>query len=166
MLFSYNLASLYEIWKVYVKTYWPYRVKTKLVTKLRSSLDLWPFDPKMYKHLPLTILHPCMKYESCTLKITKVIVSEAKCWQSSVVTLTFDFFDPKIYRCLSFPILYLCMKYKVCGLRDYWVITLQQSVDRQSWQSSVVTLTFDLLTPKSIGVFLFLSSICVWIWSL
>ena len=87
---------------MYVKTYWRYRVRTKQVTKLKSSLDLWPFDPKMYKYLPLTILHPCMKYERCTLKTTQVIVSEAKCWQSSVVTLTPKYyFDPKIYRCPS-----------------------------------------------------------------
>ena len=40
----------------------------------------WPFDPKMYRYLPLTILHLCMKYESCTLKTTQVIVSDPKCW--------------------------------------------------------------------------------------
>ena len=30
------------------------------------------------------------------------------------------------------------------------------------WGHVILTLTFDLLTPKSIGVFLSLSSICVW----
>ena len=97
-IFVWNVKSVCQ-------TYWRYRVRTKPETKLKSSLDLWPFNPKMYKHL----LDQCMKYESCALKITQVIVSEAKCWQSSVATLTFD-----------------------------------------------------LLTPKSIGVFLSLSSICVW----
>ena len=104
---------MYEIWKLYVENYLSYRIRSKVLTKFRCDLDLWPFDPK-------------------------------------------------IYRRLSFPILYLCMKYKVCRLRDCWVIALQQSVDRQSWQNSVVTLTFDLWTPKPIGVFLSLSSICVW----
>ena len=36
----------------------------------------WPLDPKKIEYLPLTILHLCMKYESCTLKTTQVIVSE------------------------------------------------------------------------------------------
>ena len=49
----------------------------------------WPLDPKMYRYLPLTILHLCMKYESCRLKTTQVIVSEPKSWQSFVMTLTF-----------------------------------------------------------------------------
>ena len=30
------------------------------------------------------------------------------------------------------------------------------------WEHVTMTLTFDLLTPKSIGIFLCLSSICVW----
>ena len=55
-------------------------------------------------------------------------------------------FDPKIYRCLPFPILYLCMTYEVCGLSF----------------SKVGHVTFDLLTQKSKGVFLSLSSIYVW----
>ena len=42
----------------------------------------WPLDLKMYTYLPLTILHLCMKYESCTLKTTKVITSEPKCWKT------------------------------------------------------------------------------------
>ena len=36
----------------------------------------WPLDPKMYRYLPLAIMHLCMKYESCMLKTTQVIVSE------------------------------------------------------------------------------------------
>ena len=55
----------------------------------------WPFDPKMYRYLTLTILHLCMKYQSCTLKTTQVIVLEPKSWQSSVVILTFDLLTPK-----------------------------------------------------------------------
>ena len=61
----------------------------------RCDLDLWPFEPKMYRYLSLTILHLCMKYESFTLKTIQVIVSEPKCWQSSVLTLTFEFLTPK-----------------------------------------------------------------------
>ena len=49
----------------------------------------WPFDPKMYKYLCLNIWYLNMKYESCTLKTTLVILSETKSWQSSVVILTF-----------------------------------------------------------------------------
>ena len=50
----------------------------------------WPYDPIMYtRYLPFTILHLCMKYVMCTLKITQVIVSEPKVWQSTIVTLTF-----------------------------------------------------------------------------
>ena len=57
-----------------------------------DKVPLWPLplDPKMYRYLSLTILHLYMKYESCTLKTTQVIGSEPKCWQSTVVTLTFD----------------------------------------------------------------------------
>ena len=50
--------------------YSSYRVRTNVLTKFRC--DLWPFDPKMYRYLPLAILHLCMKYESCTLKTTRL----------------------------------------------------------------------------------------------
>ena len=74
-----------------------FKHSTKVLTKFRCDLE--PFDPKMYRYLPLTILHLCMKYESCTLKTTQVIVSELKCelkcGQSSVVTLTFYHLTPK-----------------------------------------------------------------------
>ena len=73
------------------------RVRTKVLTKLSCYLEIWPLNPKMYRYLPLTILHRCMKYESCALKTSQVIVSEPKCWQSSVVTLTFDILIPNVY---------------------------------------------------------------------
>ena len=95
----------------------------------------WPLDPKMYRHLPFAILYLCMTYESCTLKTTQVIESEPKCWQSSVVTLTFD---PKMYRYLPLTILHLCMKYESCMLKTSPVIVSEP----KCWQSSVVTLTF------------------------
>ena len=91
---------MYEIWKLYVENKSTYRVRTKVLTNFSCGPDLWtqkcrPFDPKMYRYLSLTILHLWMKYESCTLKTSPVIVSEPKCWKSSVVTLTFDFLTPK-----------------------------------------------------------------------
>ena len=109
----------------------------------------------MYRYLPLTILYLFMKYESCTLKTSPVIVSEPTCWQSSVVTLTFG---PKMYRYLPFIILYLCMKYESCMLKTSPVIVSEA----KCWQSSVVTLTFELLTPKCIGIFLSPSYINIW----
>ena len=36
----------------------------------------------MYRYLLLAILHLWMKYESCTLKATHIIVSEPKCWRT------------------------------------------------------------------------------------
>ena len=40
-----------------------------------DKVPLWPwlqpFDPKMYRYLPLTILHLCMKYESCHWNLLK-----------------------------------------------------------------------------------------------
>ena len=50
----------------------------------------WPMDPTIYRYLPCTTLHLWLKYDSCTLKTAQLIVSEPKCWQSSVVTLTID----------------------------------------------------------------------------
>ena len=121
----------------------------------QSSLVTLTFDPKMYRYLPLTILHLFIKYERCALNTTQVIVSEPKCWQSSLVTLTFD---PKMYRYFPFAILHLCMKYESCTLKTTQVIVSEP----KCWQSSLVTLTFDLLTPNCIGIFLLPSCIDVW----
>ena len=179
-----------EIWKLYVDNYSSYRVRTKVMTKFRCDLDLWPFDIKMYRYRPLTILHLCMKYESYTLKTTEVIMSEPRCWQSSVVTLTFDLltpkctgiffspsciyvwnmkavhlqllklpcqnqsndkvplwpwpltFWPKMYRYLPSTSLHQWMIYESCTLKTTQVIVSEP----KCWQSSIVTLTFDLLT--------------------
>ena len=115
-----------------------YRVKTKVLRKLRCDLDLWPLDLKIYPYLPLAILHLCMKYERCTLKITQVIVSEPMSWQSSVVTLTFHHLTQK---CISIilTILHLCMKYE-----SFALIIINQDIasEPKCSQSSVVTLTF------------------------
>ena len=37
------------------------------------DLDLWPFDPKIYRCLPFFIPHLCMKYEVCRLNTVRVI---------------------------------------------------------------------------------------------
>ena len=37
------------------------------------DLDLWPFDPKIYRCLPFFILHLCMKYEICKSNTVRVI---------------------------------------------------------------------------------------------
>ena len=78
------------------------------------------------------------------------------------MTLNFDLLNPKKYRFLSFFVLQLCMKditgFKLCKLKTVSVIALQQSVA----EYISMTLTFDLLTPKSIGVLFLLSSTCVW----
>ena len=84
-----------KICKLYFENYCSYRVRTKELTKFICDLDFWPFNNKMDRNVPLTILHLCAKYESCTLKTTRVIVSEPMCWQSSVVTLTFHILTPK-----------------------------------------------------------------------
>ena len=43
------------------------------------DLDLWPFDPKMYRCLPFPILYLCMKYEVCRLRQFWVIAFITKC---------------------------------------------------------------------------------------
>ena len=82
-------------------------VRNKVLKNLHCDLDLWPFDAEMYRYLPLTILHLCMKYGSCTLKKkTQVIASETKCWQSSVVILTFNLL---IQKCIGIFLLLSCI---------------------------------------------------------
>ena len=95
--------------------YSSYCVRTKVLTKFCCDLDLWPFDPKMYKYLTLTILHLCMTYQSCTLNTTQVIVSEPKRWPSSVVSLTFDLLIPKFINIFLSPsCIYLWNMKAVC----------------------------------------------------
>ena len=99
----------------------------------------WPLDFKMYRYLPLAILHLCMKYESCTLKTnyrgkTKVLTSfscDLDVWP----------FDLKMYRHLPLTILHLCMKYENCTLKTTQVIVSEP----RYWQSSVVQGLFWLL---------------------
>ena len=162
---------------------------------------MWPspLDIKLCRYFPLAILHLCMKYDSCTLNTTQVIVSEPKCWQSSDVTFTFGPkkcigiffspsciyvwtlyvenyssyrvrksldkvqsrlrpFDPKMYRYFPLTIVNLCMIYESCTLKTTQVIVSEP----KCWQSSVVTLTYDLLASKCICVFL--SPSCIYAW--
>ena len=93
--------SCIYVWKLYIENYSSYRVRTKVLTKFCCDLELWHFDPKMCRYLSLALLHLCMKYESCTLKTSQVIVSEPKCWQCSVVNLTFDLLTPKCIKVSS-----------------------------------------------------------------
>ena len=116
----------------------------KMLTKFRSDLDLWPFEPKIYRYLPLAILHLCMKYESYTLKTTEVIVSTPKCWQSSAVTLTFDLLTPKCTGIFLSPSCIYVWNMKAVR----WKLS---KLLRQN-QSSVVILTIDLLNLKCICI--------------
>ena len=147
---------MYKIWKLYVKTYLSYRVRTKVLTKL--SLWPWPLKNKKYRYLPLTILHQCTKYENYPS-----YCSEPKCWQSSVVTLTFG---PQMYRYLPLTILHLCMKYENCMLKTTQVIMSEP----KCWPSSLVTLTFypkmHRYLPLTILHLCFLSLSCIYVWNM
>ena len=46
------------------------------------DLDLWPFDPKIYRCLPFFILHLCMKYEVSRSNTFWVIALQRKCGQT------------------------------------------------------------------------------------
>ena len=163
--FSHHPASMYEIWKPYIENCSSYRVRTKV---LKVTLWPWPLDPKMYRYLPLTILHLCIKYESCTLKTNQVIVSEPKCWQSSVVTLTFELLTLKFIGIFLSPSCIYVWNMKAVSwklLKLSCQKTTQVIVSEPKyWQSSIVTLTFDLLTPKCIGIFL--SPSCIYVWNM
>ena len=151
---------MYEIWKLYVENYLSYRVRTKMLTKF--SCDLWPYDPKMIRYLSLAILYLCMKYESCTctLKTTQTTRVRTKVLSKFCCDLDLWPFDPKINRYLPLAILHLCMKYESCTFKTTQVIVSEPKY----WQSSIVTLTCDLLTPKCIGIFL--SPSCIYVWNM
>ena len=60
---------------------WRSEKKTRKLTQSEKAtlgachydLDLWPFDPKIYRRLPFFILHLCMKYEVCRSNTLRVI---------------------------------------------------------------------------------------------
>ena len=155
-------TSMYEILKLYHKNCTSYRVRTKVVIKFTCDLDLWPFGLKMYICLPLTILHLCMKYQSCMLKTTHVIVSEPKCWQTTVMTLTFDLwpFDLQMYRYLSHIILRWCLKNKSVCWNPLKLSCQNQSVVKFQWWPWPFTFS----SPKCIGIFL--SPSCIYMYNI
>ena len=73
-------------------------IRTKVLIKFSNccDLDLWQFDPKIYRFLSLSILHLWMTYESCLLRTIQVIVSEPKVLTNSGVTLTFGSQDVSV----------------------------------------------------------------------
>ena len=142
----------------------------------KYDLDLWPFDPKMYRCLPFFILYLWMKYKVSMLKSFWVIVAQQCLGEFVTLTLTFDLltaggichydldlwpFDPKLYRCLPFFILYLCMKYEVSMWKSFWVIVAQPSCGRTDRRTDKV-ITIGLPPLRCIGVFLSSSCVCVW----
>ena len=75
-----------------------------------------------------------MKYESCTLKTTQVIVSEPKCWQSSVVTLPFDLLTPKCICIFLLPSYIYVWNMKAVRWKLVQLSCQNQSVDKvQLW---------------------------------
>ena len=91
----------------------------------------WPLDLQMYRYLSLTILHLCKKYQSCTSKTTKVIVSEPKPWQSSVMTLTFDLLSQKCIGIFLSPSCIYVWNIKAVHWKLPWKLSCQyQSVDK------------------------------------
>ena len=75
-----------------------------------DKVQLWPWPltfwhQNIYRYLSLTILHLCMKYDSCTLKLPTLL-----CQNQSVdkVQLWPWPFDPKTHRYLPLNILHLC----------------------------------------------------------
>ena len=101
---------------------------------------------KIYRHLPLTILHVCIKDESCMLKtpsyrIRTKVLTKFSC--------DLDLLTPK---CISMFLLPPSCSYVWNMIAVPWKLTKlscqNQSVDKvQLW----------LLTPKCIGIFLSLS---------
>ena len=146
---------MYEIWKVYVESYSSYRVRTKVLTKFSCDLDLWPFDPRIYRYFSLTILYLCMKYERCTLKVTQVIVSEPKFWQSSVVTLTF--WPQNVW---------VSSSHHPASMYEIWKLYIE-NYSIYCVRTKVLTkfrCDLDLLIPKCIGIFL--SPPCIYVWNM
>ena len=150
---------MYKIWKLYVKTYLSYRVRTKVLTKL--SLWPWPLKNKMYRYLPLTILHQCTKF----MKTTQVIVQSQSVDKVQLWPWPLTFW-PQMYRYLPLTILHLCMKYENCMLKTTQVIMSEP----KCWPSSLVTLTFypkmHRYLPLTILHLCFLSLSCIYVWNM
>ena len=109
----------------------------------------WPLDPKMYRYLPLTILHLCKKY-------WKLFKLSCHNWSVDKVPLWHWPLDPKMYRHLPLTILHLCMKYESCTLQTTQVIVSEPNLLMK------FDCDLDLWTSKCIGIFLSPSCIHVW----
>ena len=100
----------------------------------------WPFDPKMSRYLPFTILNmKAIRWKPLKLLCQSQSVDKVQSWPWPL--------DPKMY---FFPSKHLASMYGMSTLKTTQVVVSEP----KCWQSSVVTWTFDLLTPKCIGVFL------------
>ena len=58
------------------------------VDKVSLDLDLWPLDTKIYRHLPLTILHQCMKdvyWKQLELSCQNQSVDKVKFWPGPLI---------------------------------------------------------------------------------
>ena len=140
---------MYEIWKCTLKTT-SHCVRTKVLTNFRCDLDLW--TPKC---IGISILPSCVYVWN--MKAVRWKLLKLSCQHQNIdkVPLRPWPLDQNIYRDIPFAILHLCMNYESCALKTTQVIVSEP----KCWQSSIVTLTFHLLTPKCIGIFFFLVNI-------
>ena len=119
----------------------------------------WPLDSKMYRYFCLAILHLWMKYDSCTLKTTQVIVSEPKCWQSSFVTLTF--WPPKcIGIFLSPSCIFVWNKNVHCTLKTTQVILSELQCWRKDRRTNLIPIGVLIVETKYILLFNGNTDIC------
>ena len=138
---------MYEIWKLYVENYssWQSSVTStfdlftpkckllKLSCQNQSVYKVqwpWPLDPKMYRYLSH---HPASMYEIWKLfmlKTTQLLVSESKCWHSSVVTFTFD---PKCIGIFLSPSCIYVWKMKAVRWKLLKILCQNQSVYNVQW---------------------------------
>ena len=152
-----SLTILHLIWNMKAVRWklLSYCVSPKVLTKFCCDLDLWPFDPKC---IGIFLSPPCIYIWN--MKVVRWKLLKLLCQNQSVdkVPLWPWPLDPKMYRYLPLAILHLCMKY------GRWTLTTTQVImsEPKCWQSSVVTLNFDLLTPKCICIFLLPSCLYVW----
>ena len=137
----------------YMKLFWVIALQQTMTKYISFTLT---FDKKIVRCL-FSLPFICVwRMKSVFWKLFELLRYN-KVWQNMSLW-PWPMSDPKIYSCLHFLVFHLCMKYEVCSWKLF-----EFSHYNKLWQnSSVLTLKFDLLTPKSIGVFLSLSSICVW----
>ena len=102
-------------------------------------------DLKIYRCLPFIIFLLCMKYQVCRLKIVWVIRLQQSMADYVSMTLTFDLLTPKyMHLCMKYDVSRMKVPYVTLGWKFFWVITLQQSVDRQTHQQTDKVITIGL----------------------